>query len=157
MPYQIGQGYDVHRLTPNRPLVLGGVTIPYNLGLEGHSDADVLTHAVIDALCGAAALGDIGTIFPDTNPEFKGISSITLLERVSQMLKNYKIQNVDATIIAQSPKLSQYKQEMSKNIAKALNIEEAKVNIKATTEEGLGFTGKGEGIAAQAICLIDLS
>lgn len=153
---RVGMGYDVHRLTEGRKLILGGVEIPYEKGLLGHSDADVLVHAIMDALLGAAALGDIGKHFPDTDPAYKGISSIRLLEHVGTLLEehHYVIENIDATIIAQRPKLLSYMPEMVKNVAKALGIEPGQVNIKATTEEGLGFTGSGEGISAQAICLL---
>lgn len=153
---RIGQGYDVHRLTEGRDLILGGVKIPYEKGLLGHSDADVLVHAVMDALLGAAALGDIGQHFPDTDPQYKGIFSIELLERVGRLLqeKGYVIENIDATIIAQRPKLKDYRPQMAENIAKALGIETGQVSVKATTEEGLGFTGSGEGISAQAITLL---
>lgn len=153
---RVGMGYDVHKLTTDRELILGGVTIPYEKGLLGHSDADVLVHAVMDALLGAAALGDIGKHFPDTDPKYKGISSITLLKHVAQLLEenHYLIENIDATIIAQRPKLLPFMPEMVKNIADALGIEENQVNVKATTEEGLGFTGAGEGISSQAVCLL---
>ena len=153
---RIGQGYDVHRLTQNRPLILGGVTIPYEKGLLGHSDADVLVHAVMDALLGAAALGDIGQHFPDTDPAYEGISSISLLEKVGQLLeeKGYVIENIDATIIAQRPKLLNYRPKMAENIAQALHLDVSRVSVKATTEEGLGFTGTGEGISSQAITLL---
>lgn len=153
---RVGMGYDVHKLTTDRELILGGVTIPYEKGLLGHSDADVLVHAVMDALLGAAALGDIGKHFPDTDPKYKGISSITLLKHVSQLLEEnqYMIENIDATIIAQRPKLLTFMPQMVKNIADALGIEENQVNVKATTEEGLGFTGAGQGISSQAICLL---
>lgn len=153
---RIGQGYDVHRLTEGRDLILGGVKIPYEKGLLGHSDADVLLHAVMDALLGAAALGDIGQHFPDTDPEYRGISSIALLQRVGKLLEEqgYVIGNVDATVIAQRPKLAAYRPQMAENIAAALNLEKERVSVKATTEEGLGFTGSGEGIAAQAVALL---
>lgn len=153
---RIGQGYDVHRLTEGRDLILGGVKIPYEKGLLGHSDADVLVHAVMDALLGAAALGDIGEHFPDTDPDYKGISSIELLKRVGKLLEQncYIIENIDATIIAQKPKLLDYRPQMMENIAGALGIEKSRVNVKATTEEGLGFTGSGEGISSQAITLL---
>lgn len=154
---RVGMGYDVHRLTADRKLILGGVEIPYSKGLLGHSDADVLVHAVMDALLGAAALGDIGKHFPDTEPEYEGISSIRLLEHVGKLLdeKGYVIENIDATIIAQRPKMSPYIDQMKRNIAEALNIETDQVNVKATTEEGLGFTGSGEGISSQAICAVE--
>lgn len=153
---RIGQGYDVHKLVEGRKLILGGVEIPCEKGLLGHSDADVLTHAVMDALLGAAALGDIGQHFPDTDPRYKGISSIELLKEVGRLLdeKCYIIENIDATIIAQRPKLAPYRPQMTANIAKALGLSESQVNIKATTEEGLGFTGHGEGISSQAITLL---
>ncbi|MCD3195501.1 2-C-methyl-D-erythritol 2,4-cyclodiphosphate synthase [Clostridium botulinum C] len=153
---RIGMGYDVHKLCKNRKLILGGVDIPYELGLFGHSDADVLVHAIMDSLLGAAALGDIGKHFPDTDKKFKGISSLLLLKKVSNLLKenSYKIVNIDATIIAQKPKMAPYIPEMIKNISCALNIEKTQINIKATTEEGLGFTGEGLGISSQSICLI---
>ena len=151
---RVGMGYDVHRLVEGRKLILGGVEIPYEKGLLGHSDADVLIHAIMDALLGAAALGDIGKHFPDTDPRYKGISSVELLKHVAKLLdeNNYVIENIDATVIAQRPKLRPYMEEMTKNIAGALGIEENRVNLKATTEEGLGFTGTGEGMASQAIC-----
>ena len=153
---RIGMGYDVHRLVPDRDLIMGGVKIPYEKGLLGHSDADVLLHAISDALLGAAALGDIGKHFPDTDPKYKGISSLLLLEEVGKLLEEnfYFIENIDATIIAQAPKMRPYIDEMRANIAKALCIDIDQVNVKATTEEGLGFTGTGEGISAQAICLL---
>ncbi len=153
---RIGQGYDVHRLTEGRKLILGGVKIPYEKGLLGHSDADVLVHAVMDALLGAAALGDIGQHFPDTDPAYKGISSIELLGKVGTLLeeKGYVIENIDATIIAQRPKLASYRPQMAENIAGALHLDPSRVSVKATTEEGLGFTGSGEGIASQAITLL---
>ena len=153
---RIGQGYDVHKLAEGRDLILGGVKIPYEKGLLGHSDADVLVHAVMDALLGAAALGDIGEHFPDTDPIYKGVSSIELLKRVGELLeeKGYVIENIDATVIAQKPKLLTYRPEMVKNIGEALKLPDGKVNVKATTEEGLGFTGKGEGITSQAIVLL---
>lgn len=154
---RIGHGYDVHRLKTGRTLILGGVTIPYGLGLDGHSDADVLTHAIMDALLGAAAAGDIGKLFPDNDEAFRGISSLELLRRVKQHLeeKNYKIVNVDATIIAQAPKLSHYRETMRENLAKVMEVDVDQVSVKATTEEHLGFTGSGEGIAAHAVCLIE--
>ena len=142
---RVGMGYDVHKLVEDRELILGGVTIPYEKGLLGHSDADVLLHAVMDALLGAAALGDIGKHFPDTDPQYKGISSIRLLEHVAALLdeQNYIVENIDATIIAQRPKMRPYIDTMRENVAKALKISVDQVNIKATTEEGLGFTGSG--------------
>lgn len=154
---RVGHGYDVHRLKTGRALILGGVNIPYDLGLDGHSDADVLTHAIMDALLGAAAAGDIGKLFPDNDEAFRGISSLELLRRVKLHLaeKNYKIVNVDATIIAQAPKLSPYRETMRENLAKVMEVDVEQVSVKATTEEYLGFTGKGEGIAAHAICLIE--
>lgn len=153
---RIGMGYDVHKLTEGRALILGGVEIPYEKGLLGHSDADVIVHAIMDALLGAAALGDIGKHFPDTDPQYRGISSITLLEHVGKLIEDslYIIGNIDATIIAQKPKLAPYRERMVENVANALNISKSQVNIKATTEEGLGFTGKGEGISAEAICIL---
>ena len=152
-----GLGYDVHKLTEGRELILGGVTIPYEKGLLGHSDADVLVHAIMDALLGAAAAGDIGKHFPDTDPQYKGISSIKLLEQVGKIIeeKLYVISNIDATIIAQRPKMAPYIEKMRENIAQALHIEIDQVNIKATTEEGLGFTGSGEGISSQAIACLE--
>ena len=153
---RIGQGYDVHRLVEDRKLILGGVEIPYEKGLLGHSDADVLVHAVMDALLGAAALGDIGQHFPDTDPAYKGISSIQLLKHVGKLLdeNHYVIENIDATIIAQRPKLAAYRPQMAENIAAALGLRANQVSVKATTEEGLGFTGSGEGISSQAIVLL---
>lgn len=153
---RIGQGYDVHKLVAGRELILGGVTVPYEKGLLGHSDADVLVHAVMDALLGAAALGDIGQHFPDTDEKYRGISSIALLREVGALLeqKGYVIENIDATIIAQKPKLAAYRPQMAKNIAEALHLQADQVSVKATTEEGLGFTGSGEGISAQAITLL---
>lgn len=153
---RVGMGYDVHRLVEDRKLIIGGVEIPYEKGLLGHSDADVLLHAIMDALLGAAALGDIGKHFPDNDDRYKGISSLELLRRVGKLLdeKNYVIENIDATIIAQKPKMRPYIDEMRKNIADTLKLDIDRVNVKATTEEGLGFTGKKEGISAQAICCI---
>lgn len=153
---RIGQGYDVHRLTEGRRLILGGVEIPFEKGLLGHSDADVLTHAIMDSLLGAAALGDIGKLFPDSDPEYGGADSIKLLERVVSLIKskNYIIENIDATVIAQRPRLSGYIDDMRENIAAACGMEADCVSVKATTEEGMGFTGSGEGIAAQAVCLL---
>jgi 2-C-methyl-D-erythritol 2,4-cyclodiphosphate synthase len=150
-------GYDVHKLVEGRELIVGGVKIPHTLGLLGHSDADVLIHAVMDALLGAAALGDIGKHFPDTDPAYKGISSIRLLEHVAALLEEQglTVGNIDATIIAQKPKMAPHIPAMRENMAAALRIPVSKLNIKATTEEGLGFTGRGEGIASQAICLLD--
>ena len=153
---RIGMGYDVHRLVENRKLIIGGVEIPYEKGLLGHSDADVLLHAVSDALLGAAALGDIGKHFPDSDSAYQGISSLILLERVGNLLeqKGFLIENIDATIIAQAPKMRPHIDAMRENIAKALGMDVEFVNVKATTEEGLGFTGAGEGISAQAVCLL---
>lgn len=153
---RVGMGYDVHRLTEGRKLILGGVEIPWEKGLLGHSDADVLVHAVMDALLGAAALGDIGKHFPDTDPAYKGISSILLLRHVAELLKKngYAIGNVDATIIAQKPKMAPHILKMRENMAETMGISVDCLNVKATTEEGLGFTGREEGIAAQAICLL---
>lgn len=154
---RIGMGYDVHRLTEGRDLILGGVKIPYEKGLLGHSDADVLLHAVMDALLGAAALGDIGKHFPDTDPAYEGASSMRLLEHVGKLLEErlYVVENIDATIIAQRPKMAPHIEEMCRNIAAALHLELDQVNVKATTEEGLGFTGTGEGISAQAVACLD--
>ena len=153
---RIGMGYDVHKLTEGRKLIIGGVEIPYEKGLLGHSDADVLLHAIMDALLGAAALGDIGRHFPDTDPAYKGLSSFKLLEHVGALLEEhyFLIENIDATIIAQAPKMRPYIDTMRKNIADTLHIDLSQVNVKATTEEGLGFTGSGEGISSQAICLL---
>lgn len=153
---RIGMGYDVHRLVEGRDMIIGGVKIPYEKGLLGHSDADVLLHAISDALLGAAALGDIGKHFPDTDPAYKGISSVTLLEKVGELLEEnrFLIENIDATIIAQAPKMRPYIDTMRENIANALQIDISQVNVKATTEEGLGFTGVGEGISSQAICIL---
>lgn len=154
---RVGMGYDVHKLVENRELIIGGVKIPYEKGLLGHSDADVLLHAIMDALLGAAALGDIGKHFPDTDEQYKGISSIKLLEHVGKLLDEhlYLVENIDATIIAQRPKMRPYIDEMRKNIADTLGIDVDQVNVKATTEEGLGFTGSGDGISSQAICAIE--
>lgn len=151
---RVGMGYDVHKLVEGRDLIIGGVKIPHTLGLLGHSDADVLLHAIMDALLGAAALGDIGKHFPDTDPQYKGISSVKLLEHVAKLIaeKGYVVENIDATIIAQKPKMRPYIAEMEQNIAKALGIDESQINVKATTEEGLGFTGTEQGISSQAIC-----
>ena len=153
---RIGHGYDVHKLVSDRKLILGGVEIPCNLGLLGHSDADVLIHAIMDSLLGAACLGDIGIHFPDNDEKYKGISSLKLLKNVCDMLreKNYEIQNIDSTIIAQKPKLSPYMFDMRKNISNACGIDIGKINVKATTEEGLGFTGNLEGISVHAVCII---
>ena len=154
---RIGHGYDVHRLVSGRELIIGGENIPFEMGLLGHSDADVLLHAVCDALLGAAALGDIGRHFPDSDPRFEGIDSRILLRKTAELLrgKGYRIVNIDATIIAQRPKLAGFMEKMRENIASDCGIETDAVNIKATTEEGLGFTGKAEGIAAHAVCLIE--
>ena len=156
MSFRIGQGYDVHKLVDGRKLVLGGVEIPFEKGLLGHSDADVLTHAIMDALVGAAGLGDIGQNFPDSDAQYKDICSLRMLAEVKRLLENsgWEIVNIDATVVAQAPKLLPYRSEMKKNIAVTLGIPEADVNIKATTEEGLGFTGTGQGMAAYAVCLI---
>ena len=153
---RIGLGYDVHKLVTDRKLILGGVEIPYEYGLLGHSDADVLLHAIMDSLLGASALGDIGKHFPDTDPKYKGISSIALLKEVGKLLyeNGYKISNIDSTIIAQKPKMAPHIQLMRKNIANALNIDIDQINVKATTEEGLGFTGEGLGLSSQSICLL---
>ena len=157
MDIRIGHGYDVHRIVPDRPLVLGGVVIPWDRGLLGHSDADVLTHAVMDALCGAAGLGDIGTLFPDSDPRYAGISSLKLLAEVGRLVaeKGYAIGNIDATLIAQAPKVGPYKREMAARMAEALGLDADQVSVKATTEEGLGFTGTGEGMAAHAVLFLE--
>lgn len=154
---RVGMGYDVHRLVEGRKLIIGGVYIPHEKGLLGHSDADVLVHAIMDALLGAAALGDIGHLFPDNDPEFEGISSMLLLSKVKKVLEDhfYLIENIDATIIAQTPKMAPYLLQMREGIAECLGIDVDQVSIKATTEEGLGFTGAKEGIAAQAVCLLN--
>ena len=154
---RIGHGYDVHRLTAGRRLILGGVEIPFEKGLLGHSDADVLAHAVSDALLGAAALGDIGTLFPDTDPQYAGADSLLLLARVAAAVREtgYTIGNIDATVLAQAPKLKPHIPEMRRRLAAAGDVESGRVSIKATTEEGLGFTGLGEGIAAHAVCLLE--
>ena len=153
---RIGTGYDVHRLEAGRELILGGVNVPYELGLAGHSDADVLIHAIIDAILGAACLGDIGSNFPDTDEQYRGISSLLLLKAVKEKINqaDFKIENTDATIIAQKPKLAQYIPAMRLAIAEALELDADRVSVKATTTEGLGFEGRGEGISAQAICLL---
>ncbi|MBR6755910.1 MAG: 2-C-methyl-D-erythritol 2,4-cyclodiphosphate synthase [Peptococcaceae bacterium] len=153
---RVGFGYDVHRLVEERPLILGGVEIPYEKGLLGHSDADVLVHALMDALLGAAALGDIGQHFPDSDGQYRGISSMLLLEKVMQLLqeKAYQVNNVDVTVVAQRPKLASYIAQMNENLAQAMGVDKNAVNIKATTTEGLGFTGTGEGIAAYAVCTL---
>lgn len=154
---RVGHGYDVHKLVSGRKLIIGGVDIPHTLGLLGHSDADVLLHAVMDALLGAAALGDIGKHFPDTDERYRGIDSMKLLCHVSELVKEkgYRVVNIDSTVIAQSPKLSPHIETMRKNIAGCLGIDICDVNVKATTEEKLGFTGTREGISAHAVCLID--
>ena len=154
---RIGHGYDVHRLGENRRLIIGGVDIPYELGLVGHSDADVLLHAISDALLGAAALGDIGKLFPDTDAKYEGADSLVLLRKVMTRLNTagYRVVNVDSTVIAQAPKLAPYVQKMRSNIARALDVQLNAVSVKATTEEGLGFSGEGLGIAAHAVCLIE--
>lgn len=154
---RIGIGYDVHKLVENRALIIGGENIPYERGLLGHSDADVLVHAIMDALLGAAALGDIGKHFPDTDKRYSGISSILLLKNVGELLesKNYRVVNIDSVIIAQKPKMAPYIEKMRLNIADALKLEAGQVSVKATTEEGLGFTGRSEGISSQSVCLIE--
>ena len=154
---RVGLGYDVHKLVEGRKLILGGVEVPHTLGLLGHSDADVLVHAIMDALLGAAAMGDIGKHFPDTDPKYKGADSLKLLEHVVELLEenSFLVGNVDATIIAQRPKMAPHIPQMRENIAKALKVPVSRVNVKATTEEGLGFTGAGEGISAQAVCLLE--
>lgn len=154
---RIGHGYDVHRLVECRDLILGGVTVPFEKGLLGHSDADVLTHAVMDALLGAAGLGDIGKLFPDTDMSYKGISSMVLLDRVGEKLKEkgYRVGNIDVTMIAQRPKLKDHIPQMAENIANVLEIDVSRVNVKATTEEHLGFTGDGAGMACHAVCLLE--
>ena len=154
---RIGHGYDVHRLVPGRPLILGGVEIPWEKGLLGHSDADVLTHAVMDALCGASKLGDIGKLFPDTDPRYAGISSLELLRQVASLLAEggWTVVNIDATLLAQAPKVGPFRREMESKLAAALKIPPDRVNVKATTEEGLGFTGDGSGIAAHAVALLE--
>ncbi|MCH5349599.1 MAG: 2-C-methyl-D-erythritol 2,4-cyclodiphosphate synthase [Oscillospiraceae bacterium] len=153
---RIGHGYDVHRLTEGRKLILGGVHIPYEKGLLGHSDADVLVHAIMDSMLGALALGDIGKHFPDTSPEYDGADSIELLKKVSEIIsgKGYAVGNIDSTIICQSPKLAPYIEQMRENIASALGCDVSQISVKATTEERLGFTGSGEGIAAHAVCAL---
>ena len=153
---RIGHGYDVHRLTDGRKLIIGGVCIPYEKGLLGHSDADVLVHAVMDSMLGALALGDIGKHFPDTSPEYEGADSIELLKKVSEIIsgKGYAVGNIDSTIICQSPKLAPYIEQMRENIASALGCDVSQISVKATTEERLGFTGSGEGISAHAVCVL---
>ncbi len=155
--FRIGHGYDVHRLVPERKLIIGGADIPFELGLLGHSDADVLVHAVMDALLGAAALGDIGKLFPDSDEKYSGADSLKLAEKVAEVLKEngYVISNIDSTVIAQKPKLAPHIDKMRENIAKALNISVSAVSVKATTEEKLGFTGSLEGISAHAVCIIE--
>lgn len=154
---RIGQGYDVHRLVEGRALILGGVNIPWEKGLLGHSDADVLTHALMDALLGAAALGDIGKLFPDSDPAYAGADSLELLRSVTALLEKngYAIVNVDVTVVAQRPKLAPYREEMRRRLAEAMGLERGRVSVKATTEEGLGFTGSGQGISAMAVALLD--
>ena len=154
---RIGQGYDVHRLVEGRALILGGVNIPWEKGLLGHSDADVLTHALMDALLGAAALGDIGKLFPDSDPAYAGADSLELLRSVTALLEKngYGIANVDVTVVAQRPKLAPYREEMRRRLAEAMGLERGRVSVKATTEEGLGFTGSGQGISAMAVALLD--
>ena len=154
---RIGHGYDVHRLTEDRELILGGVKIPYEKGLLGHSDADVLTHAVMDALLGAAGLGDIGRHFPDTDPQYKGISSLKLLACVAEKLKlaGYQVGNIDVTVIAQAPKLKNHIPQMQENLASVLGADPGRINVKATTEERLGFTGDGSGIACHSVCILE--
>ena len=157
MKIRIGHGYDVHKLVPNRKLIIGGVTIPHETGLLGHSDADVLSHAIADAILGAAGKRDIGYHFPDSDAQYSGISSLFLLSKVAELVQNdgYIVGNIDCTIIAQAPKISPYIVDMIGNIAKALNISKEDINIKATTEEKLGFTGRKEGISAHAVCIIE--
>lgn len=154
---RIGTGYDVHRLTEGRDLIIGGVKIPYEKGLDGHSDADVLVHAIMDALLGAAGKGDIGVLFPDNDPAYLGADSIKLLEWVTEIITedHFLIENVDATIVAQAPKMRPYIDEMRQNLAKAMGIDVSQVNVKATTEEHLGFTGDGRGMSAQAVCILN--
>ena len=157
MNFRIGHGYDVHKLVSGRALIIGGVNIPHEMGLLGHSDADVLSHAIADALLGAAGKRDIGHYFPDTDPQYKGVSSLFLLTKVMDLIREdgYSVGNIDCTLIAQAPKIAPYLSDMIKNIAKALNISSQDINIKATTEEKLGFTGRKEGISAHAVCLIE--
>ena len=156
---RVGHGYDVHRLAEGRKLILGGVEIPWERGLLGHSDADVLVHAVMDALAGAARLGDIGELFPDTDPAYKGVSSLKLLGETGRLLRErgFSVANIDAALLAQAPKIAPYKAQMAENIAAALGLEAERVNVKATTEEGLGFTGDGSGMAAHAVVLVERS
>ena len=157
MSFRVGQGYDVHRLVAGRPLILGGVEIPCERGLLGHSDADVLTHAVMDALLGAAALGDIGKRFPDSDPAYAGADSLGLLRKVAMLLREagYEVVNIDSTVVAQAPRLAPHIETMRENLARAVGADVSAVSVKATTEEGLGFTGRGEGIAAMAVALIN--
>ena len=157
MSHKIGLGFDAHKLSLGRPLVLGGVKIPFSRGLEGHSDADALCHAIIDALLGAAALSDIGTHFPDSDPKYKGISSLKLLARTGDIIKDegYKVGNLDTVVLSEEPKLAPWRDKMRENISSALDIDIKQVSVKATTAEGMGFTGRGEGISAQAIVLIE--
>ena len=154
---RIGHGYDVHRLVSGRPLILGGIDVPYERGLDGHSDADVLLHAIMDALLGAAALGDIGKLFPDSDDAYRNISSLLLLKKTAEVLETagYVVVNLDATLVAQAPKIGTHRDEMRRNIADALAIDISQVSVKATTEEHLGFTGNGEGMAAHAVALIE--
>ncbi len=152
--YRIGTGYDVHRLVENRKLILGGIEIPYEKGLLGHSDADVLVHAICDAMLGALALGDIGKHFPDSSDKYKGIDSLILLKQVNQLIKPYMVSNIDATIVAQAPKLAPYILSMREKIAEVLNVDVSSISVKATTTEKLGFTGRMEGIEAQAVCML---
>ncbi len=155
--YRVGLGYDVHKLVEGRDLIIGGVKIPYEMGLLGHSDADVLIHAIMDALCGAAKLGDIGKLFPDTDPKYKGISSVLLLKYVKDELdkKGWRVINIDSIIVAQRPKMRPYIPEMEKIIAKTLDVDVECINVKATTEEELGFTGRKEGISSKAVCMLE--
>ncbi len=157
--FRVGFGYDAHRLVPGRPLILGGINIPYELGLQGHSDADVLLHAACDALLGAAGLGDLGRHFPDTDPELEGVSSVTLLGRVMEMVREagFEVKNLDSTIVAQSPKLTPHIENMIGTIGDALGLRNQQVNVKATTTEGMGFAGSGEGIAAYAVATLVVS
>ena len=157
MPVRIGHGYDIHRMVEGRRLILGGVKIPFRKGLDGHSDADVLLHAVCDALLGSLSLGDIGMHFPDQDPQYKDISSLKLLRKVHDMVikKGFKLGNIDVTIVAQQPKLSEYISEMCENIAQTLGVNKEAINVKATTTEGLGFVGEGDGIAAHAVALVE--
>jgi 2-C-methyl-D-erythritol 2,4-cyclodiphosphate synthase len=156
--YRVGMGYDVHPFVEKRPLILGGVTIPHDQGLAGHSDADCLTHAICDALLGAIAAGDLGRHFPDSDPQYKDVESLQLLKKVTEMVrtKGFRITNIDATIVAQAPRLAPYRTQMEEKIAATVGIEQGRVNLKATTTEGLGFTGRGEGIAAYAVALLEL-